>query len=67
MSLRKRLHDGETKARSSRVVWIAFSLVEDFFEKLFGDSRTVIADPALNGTIRDKFLRPDEHLSRGVY
>ena len=63
VSLSKRLHDGETQARSARILRIGFSLVEDFFEKLFGDSRTVVADPALNGTFRAKFPCPDDNLS----
>ena len=49
VSLSKRLHDGETQARSTLVLRIGFSLLEDFFEKLFRNSGAVVADPALNG------------------
>jgi hypothetical protein len=49
VSLSKRLQDGETEARSTRGLRIGFSLVVNFFEKLFGNSRAIVADPALNG------------------
>jgi len=63
MSLRECLHDGEPQARSTRVRRVGFALVEDFFEQLFGDARTVVADPALNGAFRAKVSRPDANFS----
>jgi len=63
VSLDKRLHDGETKTHSTRVLRIGFSLVKDFFDKFVGDSSTVVIDPALNGTFRLKFRGPDDNLS----
>ena len=67
MSLSEGLHDGEAQARSTLFVRIGFSLVEDFFEKLFGDSRTVVTDRALNDAFRVKFpSREDNLTTRGV-
>ena len=63
MSLRECFHDGEPQARSTRILRVGFSLVEDFFEQLFGDAPAVVADPALNGAFRAKFSRPDENFS----
>ena len=35
---------------------------EVFFEKLFGDSRTVVADPTFGGTFLAKFMGTDDNL-----
>ena len=57
-----RLDDGETQAHSSRFLRVGYPLLEDFFQKLFGDSRAVVADPALDGTFRAKFMSTDDNL-----
>src|ERR1700722_8024882 len=63
VTFRKRLHDGETQARAALFLSIGFSLVEDFFEKLFADSRPVVADPALDRTFLAMFACPDDNLA----
>ncbi len=63
MRFHKRLHDGEAQADPVFFLRIGFKFVEYSLQSVFGNSGSIIGDPALDGTFRFDFTCPDDYLA----
>ncbi len=63
MKLGKCFYDRKAETHAALVLRIRFPLFEDFCERLLGNTRSVVADPALNNSVYGVFPCPDDNLT----
>ena len=65
MGLDECLHDGQPQAGSAAGLGVGFALVENLFEKLGGNARAVVTDPAFDDPLRCEFSSTGDNLAAG--